>query len=315
MERMPAEPHLWKTQQAAEALGLSVSTLKRLVDAGEIRAARTVGGHRLIPLEELVRFARERDLPLARMGREPESPAALAASPETLAAALRRGRAGEARSLVLGAFGAGGAVGLADGLVRPAMEAVGHEWSDGSLDVFQEHRATRIVEAALMDLIGRMPRPRPPGRGAGLAPLAVGAGPEGDPYTLPGLLCELALRERGWDVMNLGPNLPMASLAKAVLAHQPRLVWISASHLADPAGFLRDYATFHAAASKTGAAVILGGQALVPELRARLASAGFGERVAHLAEFARTLARPADGRGARADRPTDRDDTSTEPQP
>ncbi len=95
--------------------------------------------------------------------------------------------------------------------------------------------------------------------------------------------------------MNLGPNLPMNSLARAVMAHQPRLVWISATHLNDPDQFVHDYAGFQTSASKTGTAVFLGGQALHSELRARLVSAGFGERMAHLAEFARRLV-PAPGR-------------------
>jgi hypothetical protein len=82
----------------------------------------------------------------------------------------------------------------------------------------------------------------------------------------------------------------MASLAKAVRAQHPRLVWLSVSHLADPERFVREYASFYEAASMMGAAVILGGQALDSTLRARLIAAGFGERIAHLVEFARRVA-------------------------
>ena len=38
-----------------------------------------------------------------------------------------------------------------------------------------------------------------------------------------------------------------------------------------------------------GAAVILGGRAFDPELRSRLMYASFGDRMAHLAEFARRM--------------------------
>lgn len=310
MERRTPEPTLWKTQQVAELLGLSPSTVKRLVNSRKIRAARTDGGHRLIAKEEAIRYGRERGL----LGPEAE-PRAVATSglvaeggppttPEMLVAALRRGRAEEARSLIVSAHGAVGAVGLADGLIRPALEGIGHDWETGALDVFQEHRATRIVESALIELLGGLRRPAPR-HAAEAPPLALGAGPEGDPYTVAGLLCELALRERGWETMNLGPNLPMASLAKAVLAHQPRLVWISVSYLADPGRFVREYASFYRAASATGAAVILGGQALGPDLRAQLVSAGFGERVAHLVELARMLHPLAPGRPARDGESTD----------
>src|SRR5271166_6903990 len=58
------EPYL-KTQRVATALGVSVSTVKRWVDSGMIRAARTVGKHRLIPLSEALRLAREQGFPEA----------------------------------------------------------------------------------------------------------------------------------------------------------------------------------------------------------------------------------------------------------
>ncbi len=291
----PLDQSLWKTRQVAEALGLSVSTVKRLVDSGEIRAARTSGKHRLIPPLEALRYARERDLPvealerlLGLVPRESTWPADVDdTTTDALASALRRGRAVEARERIISTFEkSGDAVSLADSLIRPAMQKIGHEWETGSLDVFQEHRATRIVESALSELLTRLSRTRP--RSAS-APLALGASPEGDPYTLASLLCELVLRADGWDVMNLGPNLPMSSMARAVLAHQPRLVWISATHLANPDQFVADYSDFYTTASKTGVAVYLGGQALTPNLRVRLVSAGFGERIAHLSEFARRL--------------------------
>ncbi len=50
---------LLKTQQVADALGISVSTLKRWVDAGQLAASRTVGRHRLIPLGEATQVRSE----------------------------------------------------------------------------------------------------------------------------------------------------------------------------------------------------------------------------------------------------------------
>ena len=52
---------------------------------------------------------------------------------------------------------------------------------------------------------------------------------------------------------------------------------------------MREYHSFHESAAAVGAAVIVGGQALGPELRSRLVFAGLGDRMAHLAEFARRL--------------------------
>src|SRR5687768_18525459 len=51
---------LLTTRDLALAMGVSESSIKRWADEGEIRAARTVGGHRRIPLPEALRFVRER---------------------------------------------------------------------------------------------------------------------------------------------------------------------------------------------------------------------------------------------------------------
>lgn len=287
-----SEPFL-KTRQMAEALGVSPSTIKRWVDSGVLKATRTVGKHRLIALGEALRFAREHGYPLDGLEALAGASGSAEGVPaegvlEALSTALRRGRAREARALILARYGAGGAVGLADDLIRPVLERIGHDWEAMVLDVFQEHRASRIVEAALMELV-RLATPASPRPGSALA---IGAAPGGDLYTIPGLLAELTLRERGWEVMNLGANLPLPSLSKAVRAHRPRLVWLSVSHLADPARFLQHYTNFHHAAAASGSAVALGGRALTPDLRAQLVASSFGDRMAHLADFARGL-RPA----------------------
>jgi excisionase family DNA binding protein len=284
---------LLKTRQLAELLSVSVSTIKRWVDLGELPARRTVGGHRLVPLSGALRFARERGLPtqgLERFGAEAATAGELSeegsgpVSPEQLANALKRGRASVARGLITRSYASSrDAAALADDLIRPAMELIGHDWERQSLDIYQEHRASRIVEGALMDLLRAQAPPLAD------SPVAIGATPEGDLYTLPGLLVELTLRELGWDVVNLGPNLPMTSLARAVRVQQPRLVWLSVSHLGDDEHFIQEYKSFYGSVSRTGAAVVLGGSALTPALRARLVAASFGDRVAHLREFARRL--------------------------
>ena len=170
------------------------------------------------------------------------------------------------------------------------MYRIGKEWQLGSLDIYQEHRASLIVESALQELIQGEGR----GKGQG-APLALGSAPEGNHSTLGGLLCELTLAELGWEAMNLGTNLPLASLSNAVRAHRPRLIWLSICHLADEQRFLAEYGPFFKTAAALGSAVILGGRALRPELRAQLVAASFGDRLAHLAEFARRI----DPRGPR----------------
>lgn len=303
----PSRTVLLKSSEVAALLGLSVSTVKRVADLGQLPVARTSRGkHRLFDPEAVLHYARVQGLPTApieavvaeRSGRvTPQPVRGLETShrvvePERVdqfERALRRGRQDEAKAVAVRTYEeCGGALPLGDELVRPAMERLGDAWSVDELDVFQEHRATRMVEHLLIDLNWRIQQLN--SRRTGTRPLAIGASPEDDPYTLPGLLCEMVLREQGWDVMNLGPNLPLKSLGRAVDAHHPRLLWLSVSHLEDPGTFVADYGRFYAAAVRHDVAVILGGKALVPALRPQLRCSAFGERLSHLAEFARFVA-------------------------
>jgi excisionase family DNA binding protein len=286
-----AEPYL-KTQPMAKALGVSVSTIKRWVDSGMIQAARTVGKHRLIPYSEALRLAKEQGFSeanlevlsgLATAGVEPGADDPV----DVLERRLRQGQAAEPKAFIHSLYGAGwSAVSLADDVIRPVMERIGHGWMVGSLDVYEEHVATQVVAGAIRDLIDRV------GRQPRKGPLALGATTEGDPYVLGGLLCELVLLELGWRVRNLGVNLPLRSLAHATIQHRPRLIFVSASFLQDEERFARDYRSFHKSAAAVGAAVIVGGQALGPALRSKLIFAAHGDRMAHLAEFARRSSRP-----------------------
>jgi excisionase family DNA binding protein len=298
---------LLKTRQVAEAFRVSASTVKRWVDSGLIPSTRTVGGHRLVSRSDALKFAREQDLhcadwELLGCARSAGPSVLQEGTVVELSDLLVRGKAREARKLIHLAFTAPcGALGLGDNLIRPVMERIGDQWRDRTIDIFQEHRASRIVESAVVELIQQMVvSPRDPE-----APLAVVAASENDPYILPCLLAELTLRELGWEVMNLGANLPLSSLARAVRENRPRLVGLSVSHLDDPARFVEEYAVFHDDVADQGAAVMLGGRGLTDALRAQVVSCGYGDRLAHLAQFAKQLRPrpPFSGLGHQSDAP------------
>jgi len=284
------------TNEAAERLRVSVSTVKRWIDSGAIQAEKTPGGHRRILLSEVDRMARQ----LARAGTAGGRGASSRVddeSRERLLELLRRGEGRAARDLLTMLSRAGcRADELADDLIRPTMERIGHGWLIGTIDVFEEHEASMAVAGALDELIAE--RAARPSSG----PLAVGSTPEGDPYILSCLLCELLLREQGWQVRNLGANLPMRSLANAVIGCRPDVVYLSINHLKDEERFAREFARFHEDALSVGAAVIVGGRALSAGLRSRLPYAAFAERMAHLTEFARSRW-PGAGSGSSRDEP------------
>lgn len=278
------------TAQVAEALGVSVTTVKRWVDDDILPAHRTAGGHRKMLLTDVVRLAREGHLPqadLTRLDRKffsrvQDDPSQLV---ERLTKTLREGDATAVRTVIHGGYHGGLSVeALADAVIAPALAQIGHEWESGAIDVLHEHRGTQLTAAAVFELKAVLERHAERDR-----PTALGAAIEGDHYMLPTLLAQMALLDAGWEAINLGPNTPFSSLSRAIVEFQPRLVWISVSYLNDACAFSLAYREFFQVAKERGIAVALGGRALPDEVRAHAPYTFYGDGLRHLVEFARTL--------------------------
>lgn len=278
------------TAEVCEILGVGVTTVKRWVDEGVLPAHRTLGGHRRILSTDLLRLVRDGHYPhldLDRLGLTvPICPAATEGErAAAFYAALRGGKAGAVRELLTRAFGQGMSVDqLGDTLVRPAMARLGHDWEAGRIDVFHEHRATRLVETALVELKATLETNAQKDR-----PLAVGGNPENDPTVLGSLLVQMVLIDAGWEAVNLGPNTPLASFGQALAELRPRLFWLSVGHVVDAPRFLEEYHELYRQAADLGVAVAVGGRGLNEALRAALPYTTFGDGLAHLAAFARSL--------------------------
>jgi excisionase family DNA binding protein len=279
------QPQYLSTAEAAASLAVSVSTVKRWVDEGILPAHVTAGGHRKLLRSEVLALARQGKLPHgdpAIAGREGGDTAAVAVS---LRDALVGGDGRTARAVVRRAYDAGLPLEtLADQVIAPAMAEVGHQWETGRLDVWQEHRGTELCAAAIYDLKDHLES-----RAERNRPVAVGAAPEGDPYTLPSLLAQFVLLDAGWEAVNLGPNTPLPSLARAARELRPRLLWLSVSHLRDGGEFVRAYRDLYRTAERQGVALAVGGRALVADVRSSMIYTTYGDGLSHLAAFARTL--------------------------
>lgn len=222
---------LLSPRDLAKAIGASESSVKRWADDGLLRASRTAGGHRRIPLREAVRFVRESGsavvrpeiLGLSDMAVAQHDPS-IADDTDRLHDALLQGEAARARGLVQAFYLAGGSVAaLVDGPVRSALARIGERWRHGEEGIFEEHRALEIALQSLRQLGFLLPEP------SESAPAAVGGGPQGDPYVLPSLAVSLMLAEVGFRTTNLGADNPPNSLLAAAARVDPAIVWLSVS--------------------------------------------------------------------------------------
>jgi excisionase family DNA binding protein len=278
------------TTEVAKALGLGVSTVKRWVDDGVLPAHKTAGGHRKLLVADVLELVRRGELPNANLAQLLDQPRAEKLSANSdLAEGLHRsllaGDADQVRLLIVGSYRRGVSIeDLADQAIAPAMEKIGHEWEVGRIDVMEEHRASQLCAATLYEL-----KPILEERVIKNRPRAVGGAPEHDYTLLPTLLAQMVLLDAGWDAINLGPNTPFNSLAKAIHELRPRLLWLSVSHMGLEEDFTRGYSELYRQAEKAGVAVAIGGNALIEKVRSKIPYTTYGDGLGHLAAFARTL--------------------------
>ena len=218
-------------KELADAIGASESSLRRWVDAGDIRIARTAGGHRRIPLAEAIRFIRQMGAPVLRpellgLGDFQVGASGVVKQPDE-AALFDRLLAGDvqgARALLGGRFLEGQMLSaLFDGPVCAALARLGELWRHEERGILIEHRATEICVEGIGMLRGLLPA------ADGDAPLALGGAPQGDPYQLPTMMVGAVLAEAGFRDVNFGANTPVELLAKEAIDRRARLVWVSVS--------------------------------------------------------------------------------------
>lgn len=251
------------TRQLSRVWLVSEATIKRWADTGQLKASRTVGGHRRFPLAEVMRFQTERGLGGANAAASAPASAASARAgafdAEQAAGrffeALRRGRSGEATALLLEAHMDGAGLDtIFDAVVAPSLHRVGDLWYGEEMSVADEHLATSTAARAVESLAASTRRA---GAKAGAA---VCCAAEEEMHTLPVLCAQAVLEGSGWDVRNLGGHTPFFALAEYVERQRPGLVCVSATLQRELEHNARDYAQLSAAARACGARVVLGGE-------------------------------------------------------
>ena len=288
---MCSEARYVSTAQVAQAIGVSVTTVKRWVDDGVLPAHKTAGGHRKLIMADVIRLVRDGNLPQADLGMlmpfqatQAKDPAAMLSD---LNAALDAHDLDAARSVIHAGYQSGISVEvLADRVIAPVLHRVGQNWFSGAVSVGLEHRITQSFVSALYELRAFLRANVDVNR-----PVAIGGAPEHDHYILPTLLAKLTLLDAGWDAINLGPHTPMSAFTAALDQLSPKLVWVSAAHLEDPDKFLADYAPFYKRAEERGIPVAVGGQGLTEPVRTRMSYTMYGDGFTQLAAFARTIHR------------------------
>ena len=149
-------------------------------------------------------------------------------------------------------------------VVMPYLHELGERWERGDASIAQEHFASAVLRGRMLGLAR--------GWGRGLGPRIVLACAPGEQHDLGLIAFGLALRGRGWRVVYLGADTPLASVADAAHASDAVFAVVSAvtpepfqAHRAELRKLARTYRLCLAGAGAAEAAV---------DIRAEILSGG-----------------------------------------
>ena len=278
-------------RQVCRAIGVSESTLKRWCDRGLIKTIKTEGGHRKLPVSDVLRFVKERNhniTSLEGLGLppQPQSPVGFDLAVKRVSDALIKGDGDQAWQLCFDLYNAKHSITAScDKVLSPALAEIGRHWESHSADIYQERRSCEVAQRILFELRHFLPPADPHWT-------AIGGTLTGDNYSLPTTMTELVLRDAGWNANSLGTSIPFDSMVRAILDTRPKLFWLAASVTIDDVDqFAIDFKKLSDAAETVGAALVIGGRALNEAIRTKLTYCCHCDSMQQLHSFAKAIRR------------------------
>lgn len=190
--------------------------IKRLMDAGH-RPGRIVG----LSLEALEQIGQ---------GLQPAPRAPMStpdAGPDTLVSLLqllRRHEIGALRRSLSQALLRMGLGRFVTDLAAPLMVEVGRAWSQGELEIFEEHLCSETLETVLRAAMASAPE-----QAGGSEPRVLLATLPTEAHGLGLLMADALFSVEGCDCMNLGTQTPLRDVVLAARAHRAQIVALSFS--------------------------------------------------------------------------------------
>jgi excisionase family DNA binding protein len=253
--------------EAARRLGVKPVTVQRWVDAGNLSALRTIGGHRRIPATEVRRLLAD-NRSVSQTGQLSFWVDQLfEADAGAIGEAMRRARRRK-----------GSWYAVVEEIVA-AVSEIGAMWEAGECRVYQEHAASEALKRAIHLCLAKQTVTADQG-------LAVLFTVPGERHSLGLSLAQLVVADAGWDILWLGDGPPEAELVLLVEDRRPDLLVASCSG-SSPRGGVEPYEEALLSVAKTHKVdLVLAGAGPWSE-RSR------AKRVTSFAEFHDALAKSA----------------------
>lgn len=201
----------WVRQQMAE--GLTISRVVAMLHSAE-NSGNGNGSHSYnitVDMAEQPAWVRESDTP---------HPAEDLVDP--LVMALVQLDEGRADRLLEKAFSLYTLQSVYMDILTPAMTEIGNLWHRGDILITTEHYATAYIRGRLLQILHSFPRAyeKPP--------IIAGCAP-GEQHDIGSILFTLTLRQRGFNVIYLGADVPLEDLMVMAEREKPVIICLSAS--------------------------------------------------------------------------------------
>lgn len=272
------------TQQAADLLGIGVSSVKRLCAANQLTEIRTPGGHRRISSDSVFELAKNRSIASVPSARNLDIPL----TAESLMDRLLRGELFSLKQSIESLLERQALTKLFDDLIAPSFWQLGNLCCLGEMDVYKCFVASARLKEILLWIKQTVETRVSMDRllsNQGIAPkLAVGACMGDEMHDIASMMVEITLIENGYATLNLGGCVPVDSVIRAARDRQATIVWTSYSLLGNLSNVVQEnHSLFSAIQHDTR--LLVGGAALTSRVRSLLRYNCFLEGMTHLSEW------------------------------
>ena len=238
--KIPVKKRYLNSNEAAQILGVNVSTIKRWTDSGKLDCLQTPGGHRKFQMKHLYAFLKDQPrhagmltmtLPdgavhrtnfLLQSGEFQELQqvlrnAALSADREEVRLILT--------GLVLVQYPV---YVIFDKVVTPVLHTLGDLWARGELSIIEEHVASQLIRDCVIEMQDLVAVPV-------VSPLpAFCLSFEEDQHDIAIKMVQVVLMSAGVSVINTGHRTPVDDLELAIRRYNPGNVYMSITYIEDP---------------------------------------------------------------------------------
>jgi len=142
---------------------------------------------------------------------------------------------------------------LIENLIVPLVYKIGDLWHDGDFRVANEHLASPVIRSFLYNLMER----NAPGDNS---PILISATPRGQDHELGALIAGVVAASIGWNVIYLGPNLPVEEIASVAENLKAKVVALSIVYPNDDPQLKKDLLSLNQILPE-GISLIVGGRA------------------------------------------------------